>query len=94
MQNAELVTASSEAWNAIAPEIEQLFAQQWADPELPCMEYRSSARLAGWLESHGFAVERQAGGIPTAFVARHATGTGPVIGILCEYDALPGPPML
>jgi len=78
------------AWNAIKPEIERLFSQQWADPELPCMEYRSSARLAEWLETHGFAVERQAGGVPTAFVARRAVGTGPVIGFLCEYDALPG----
>ena len=36
-------------WNVVKPEIEQLFAEQWADPELPCMEYRSSARLANWL---------------------------------------------
>ncbi len=77
-------------WSSVRPEIEQLFAQQWVDPELPCMEYRSSARLAEWLEKHGFAVERQAGGVPTAFVARRTVGAGPVIGFLCEYDALPG----
>ncbi len=32
----------------------------------------ASCRLAG--EKHGFAVERQAGGVPTAFVARRAAG--------------------
>ncbi len=82
--------AASDAWSILMPEIVQLFQQQWADPELPCMEYRSAERLAGWLESHGFDVERQAGGIPTAFTARHGAGTGPVIALLCEYDALPG----
>jgi aminobenzoyl-glutamate utilization protein B len=82
--------AEAVIWNSIKPEIEQLFTQQWADPELPCMEYRSSARLIAWLDKHGFEVERQAGGVPTAFVARRSLGVGPVIGFLCEYDALPG----
>lgn len=75
---------------ALRPEIEDLFRQQWADPELPGMEIRSSARLARWLESHGFGVETGAGGIPTAFVARSGADSGPVIAILAEYDALPG----
>lgn len=78
------------AWAGLEPEIERLFDEQWRDPELPAMEYRSSARLAGWLEGHGFAVERGAGGIPTAFVARSGSGTGPVLALLAEFDALPG----
>jgi aminobenzoyl-glutamate utilization protein B len=90
MPYAQLAAAADEAWGALVPETERLFEQQWADPELPCMEYRSSARLAEWLETHGFGVELRAGGVPTAFVARHAAGTGPVIAFLCEYDALPG----
>ena len=57
MQNADLVTASSEAWNAIAPEIEQLFAQQWAEPKLPCMEYRSCTGFQ--LDSPGRAPPRE-----------------------------------
>lgn len=77
-------------WNSMKPEIELLFAQLWTEPELPCMEYYSSARLADWLEIHGFEVERKAGGVPTAFVARRKLGAGPIIGFLCEYDALPG----
>lgn len=75
---------------AIKPEIERLFAEQWRDPELPGMEYRSSARLAEWLRSSGFDVEHPAAGIPTAFIARFRLGPGPVVAILAEYDALPG----
>ena len=57
--------------------------------ELGYLETRSSERLAGYLESSGFSVERGVAGIPTAFVANWGHG-GPVIGILAEFDALPG----
>ncbi|MBO4340654.1 MAG: amidohydrolase [Bacteroidales bacterium] len=52
-------------------------------------EYKSSALLAGFLEENGFAVERGVAGIPTAFVATYGSGH-PVIGVMAEYDALPG----
>jgi len=57
--------------------------------ELGYLETRSSERLAGYLEGNGFSIERGVAGIPTAFVASRGTG-GPVIGILAEFDALPG----
>jgi metal-dependent amidase/aminoacylase/carboxypeptidase family protein len=82
----QIATVADE-WRKLKPEIEKLFGQQWADPELPGMEYRSSARLADWLEAHDFDVARKAAGIPTAFVARHGNAGGPVIAILAEYDA-------
>jgi aminobenzoyl-glutamate utilization protein B len=41
------------------------------------------------LKKQGLAVETGVAGIPTAFVATYGTGS-PVIGILAEYDALPG----
>src|SRR5690606_20608318 len=37
----------------------------------------------------GFSVQKQVSGIPTAFVATFGSGK-PVIGLLAEYDALPG----
>ncbi|MBB2931951.1 hypothetical protein [Paraburkholderia silvatlantica] len=77
-------------WEAIRPRIDAGFAQLWSNPELPCMEFGASAALADWLESEGFEVERAVFGILTAFVARKRTGEGPCIGILAEYDALPG----
>src|SRR3990170_2997484 len=57
-------------------------------PELAMKETRASKRLADCLEGRGFAVERGAFQMETAFRARW--GEGPVtIAYLCEYDALP-----
>jgi amidohydrolase len=59
-----------------------------ANPELAMQETRASGLLADGLEARGFAVERGAFGLATAFRARW--GEGPVtIAYLCEYDALP-----
>ena len=77
-------------WKKLKDDITRLFQEQWEEPELPAMEYRSATRLADWLAGHGFAVERQAGGLPTAFVARCGSGSGPVLALLAEFDALPG----
>ncbi|WP_373502661.1 hypothetical protein [Aestuariivirga sp.] len=82
MPISHLAMTTSEAWMTIRPENEQHFEQKWANPELPCMEYRSSPRLAEWLGRHGFELERLVGGIPTAFAARLGAGAGPVIGFL------------
>ena len=57
--------------------------------EVGYQEYRSSALLISHLEENGFTVEKGVAGIPTAFVATYGSGR-PVIGILAEYDALPG----
>ncbi|RLG97919.1 amidohydrolase, partial [Candidatus Bathyarchaeota archaeon] len=51
--------------------------------------YKSSKLLADELEKHGFEVKRGVAGMPTAFVATWGEGK-PVIGIMGEYDALPG----
>src|SRR3990172_1983846 len=59
-----------------------------AHPERAMGERRASAFLSDRLEERGFAVERGAFGVETAFRARW--GEGPVtIAYLCEYDALP-----
>lgn len=57
--------------------------------ELGYLEYESSELLARHLEENGFKVERGVAGIPTAFIASYGSGS-PVIGLLAEYDALPG----
>jgi len=61
----------------------------WELSEVALQEFKSAEYLAEKLESEGFAVERGAGGLPTAFVATWGSG-GPVLGILGEYDALAG----
>ena len=61
----------------------------WETPELGLHERESSRTLIAVLEGEGFDVETGIGGMPTAFVAEYGSGE-PVIGILGEYDALPG----
>ena len=63
--------------------------QIWSFAEVGYQEVKSSALLATELESAGFKVTRGVAGIPTAFVAEFGSGK-PVIGILGEFDALPG----
>jgi aminobenzoyl-glutamate utilization protein B len=59
----------------------------WAEPGY--QEKRSAALLADTLEKAGFTVQRGVAKIPTAFTATVGSGK-PVIGILGEFDALPG----
>lgn len=61
----------------------------WDYAELGYQEEKSSALLARTLEEAGFTIQWGVAGIPTAFIATYGSGK-PVIGILGEYDALPG----
>ncbi len=60
---------------------------RYAEPGM--REYRSVEALRRYLEAGGFRVETGVAGMPTAFVAEAGEG-GPVIGLMCEYDATPG----
>ena len=53
------------------------------------MDFKSSALLKEELLANGFTIKSGVAEIPTAFIAEYSNG-GPVIGILGEYDALPG----
>ncbi|HTF16440.1 MAG TPA: amidohydrolase [Chryseolinea sp.] len=61
----------------------------WAAEETAFHESESAKLLADYAEANGFKVERGVAEMPTAFVATYGSGS-PVIGILGEYDALPG----
>ncbi|MCS7082857.1 MAG: amidohydrolase [Bacteroidota bacterium] len=74
---------------ALRPELVRLSDALWEYAETALREVRSAALLAETLERAGFRVERGVAGLPTAFVATYGSGR-PVIGILAEYDALPG----
>lgn len=76
---------------SIRPQMCEMADFIFDNPELGLQEFKASDRLADWLNRDGFSVERGVAGIPTAFraVYRHGVG-GPNIGLLCEYDALPG----
>ena len=61
----------------------------WEYAEVGYQETKSTALLQQELTKAGFKIEAGVAGIPTAFVATAGSGK-PVIGILAEYDALPG----
>jgi aminobenzoyl-glutamate utilization protein B len=63
--------------------------QIWNYAEVGYQETKSSALLQETLSKEGFKIEKGVAGIPTAFTASFGEGK-PVIGILGEYDALPG----
>ena len=75
--------------DAHGKELESLSKRIWRFAETSLQENRSSKALAGYLEAQGFKIERGVADIPTAFVARYGKGK-PVVGILAEFDALPG----
>ncbi|HET7728334.1 MAG TPA: M20 family metallopeptidase [Candidatus Limnocylindrales bacterium] len=64
-----------------------------ADPEPAFEEHRAAERVAAAIRGAGFTVEHPAGSLATAVRGRLVGGRGPDgprIGILAEYDALPG----
>ena len=61
----------------------------WEWAELGYQEEKSAALLQETLAEAGFKIEKGVAEIPTAFVATYGSGS-PVIGVLGEYDALPG----
>jgi len=61
----------------------------WSNPELGYLETESSALLQQTLKDAGFTVKPGVAEVPTAFVAEYGSGK-PVIGIMAEFDALPG----
>ena len=61
----------------------------WNWAEVGLREHKSAELQADVLRDCGFEVEMGVAGMPTAFVARWGD-SGPRIGYLGEYDALPG----
>ena len=61
----------------------------WEFAEVGYQETQSAALLKEELRGAGFEIKENIAGIPTAFSAQAGRGA-PIIGILGEYDALPG----
>ena len=76
------VESRSSTWGEVAQRI-------WDLAEVGYLEEQSSALLQEQLVAGGFQVDAGVAGMPTAFVASWGEGS-PVIGILAEFDALPG----
>ena len=81
------------AVEAARGEIIDLSHRIHANPEPAFEEHQAAAWVAEALTRHGFTVEHPAGSLATAVRAVRRggrNGAGPRIGILAEYDALPG----
>ena len=76
--------------DAHAPELARNALAIWNFAEVGYQETKSSALLQATLTKAGFTITPGVAGMPTAFVASFRRGKGPVVGILAEYDALPG----
>jgi aminobenzoyl-glutamate utilization protein B len=70
-------------------EYKKIALQIWDYAEVGYKEEKSTALLQQELKNNGFTVQSGVAGIPTSFMATYGSGS-PVIGILAEYDALPG----
>jgi aminobenzoyl-glutamate utilization protein B len=87
--NEPLKTESMKMLEGGYEQYKQIALQIWDHAELGYKEVKSTALLQQTLKNEGFTVEAGVADIPTAFVATYGSGQ-PVIGILAEYDALPG----
>ena len=91
--NADAKARLAAAVEAARPEILELSHRIHADPEPAYEEHHAAAWVAEALARHGFEVQAPAGSLATAVRAVKRggrAGDGPRIGILAEYDALPG----
>ena len=70
----ELITMSDNIWHAA---------------EVAFREQKSAEYLIAYAKQNGFDVDSDLAGMPTAFTATYGEGS-PVIGIIGEFDALPG----
>jgi len=70
-------------------ELTSLSNKIWEAAEVAFREDKSAEYLIEYAEANGLTIERGLAGMPTAFTASYGKGK-PVIGIIGEFDALPG----
>lgn len=87
--SADFKARAAAAVEARSAQLTEISHRIHENPELGFEEHFAHDLLAGAAEEAGLEVQRQAYGVETAFAARAGT-EGPLVAILCEYDALPG----
>jgi metal-dependent amidase/aminoacylase/carboxypeptidase family protein len=91
--HVEMKARLAAAVQANRDEIVELSHRIHANPEAAFEEHQAAAWVAEAVARHGFAVEHPAGRLATAVrgsLRGGRGGGGPRVGILAEYDALPG----
>ena len=86
--SAAQTTAISEV-DLLEKELVSVNRSIWDYAEVSLQEEKSSQLLIEKLKKYGFEVETGLAGMPTAFKASFGSGR-PIVGVLAEYDALPG----
>ena len=89
LAQSDVKSQALEHAEAVQDNVSDMANSLWDYAEIGLHEHKSAAKLIEHLEEEGFSIERGVAGMPTAFVATYGSGE-PVIGILAEYDALPG----
>ncbi|KAF9999940.1 hypothetical protein BGZ79_006465 [Entomortierella chlamydospora] len=79
-----------ETIEAASGELRDLSLKIHDNPEIGLHEFNAHTWLTKYLADKGFAVEQGNSGLETAFVARAGSSLGVTIGIVSEFDALPG----
>lgn len=75
---------------AVSDMIWDVASNVWEFAELGYNEFKSSSHVSETLEKNGFTIsDRGIGGLDTSWIASWGSGS-PVLGILVEFDALPG----
>jgi aminobenzoyl-glutamate utilization protein B len=72
-----------------AKQFETIAKSIWGWSEMGYQEKKSSSLLQKTLKDEGFTIQAGVADIPTAFIAEYGSGF-PIIGVLAEFDALPG----
>ena len=88
-QSSAARSAGLEEAAKLTPQVRKMAMQLWNYSETALREEKSASYLARILQEEGFKVESDVAGMPTAFIASYGSGQ-PVIGVLAEFDALPG----
>ena len=80
-----------EAIDRAADELVKISRTIHANPEIRFQEQRAASLLTEALERHGCEVERGVAQMETAFLGwLRGQAAHPCVGLVCEYDALPG----
>lgn len=87
---AKLKAKACAAIDARAAALEATALDLHANPEIAFEEVRSARQLVARLKEAGIEASHPAYGLDTAFAAEFGANDGPLVGLVAEYDALPG----
>ncbi|MGH9651788.1 MAG: M20/M25/M40 family metallo-hydrolase, partial [Terriglobales bacterium] len=74
-----------------AEQLVRLSREIHTHPEVAFEEHETVRRLLAFLRAHpSITIEEETGGLATAFRAWVGAEGGPTVGVICEYDAVPG----